>query len=226
MNLKPFILFCSVFALIMLYESCIWNPSGSRQNCYCDPAHTLHSRFITSGIVAYNLIAQDSTLSEAAFSYANIDTTTTLPTVAANRYLIQFLFNYNQTICHKQPQWPHLLATAAADPIPCPDPAGAETIDSIKLTTRYDFDNLHPAGSNINDMFTIVWNESSFLGFKHKMRLVDFMLNANKPIETPTLIAHLDTKPDTDRYFQVNAHIKLSSGLTVNLTSKKLFLVR
>jgi hypothetical protein len=58
------------------------------------------------------------------------------------------------------------------------------------------------------------------------MRLSDFLQNTNRPIETPTMLARLNRKPDSNRDFQASVRLKLSSGLVVNLTTKKVFLKR
>ncbi len=123
------------------------------------------------------------------------------------------------TYCYNNHRFNSIFATATADPA-SPLEVCKEKIDSLTITTVDDYDDLHPAGSKINDITGIDWYGFNTVNTFRKMSLNSFMSNVNRPIEGETLVFYLLKPPKTTRQVAVNIHIKISDGSVFDLNSQ------
>lgn len=209
MKIKSLILALVSFIAIMTYESCVRPPScGCKDTCF--------QYFRVKKPAVTNMRAIDT--SNLANLLYPIDTVK----VTAKNFVWRILFE-QELYCKNTSSLPSFFPTAAADIAP-PKAICKEKIDSIVVTTVNDYDNLHLAGSQINDILGIQWYGISAYRTFSKEKLTDFLANANRPIEGELFVLYLRQAPAATRNLQVNIHIKISDGQVFDLQSQPLIL--
>jgi len=103
----------------------------------------------------------------------------------------------------------------ACDPPPDGHRGTKELLDSLVITSYYDYDENHPAGVKLNDVFDIS------LGDRSKFRLNDYLNQEN--LQAPTYITlMLNSRPNASDFTKFKMVFYLSSGETHSTESVKL----
>ncbi len=209
MKIKYLILALVSFIAIMTYESCVRSSS-----CGCQG--TCIQYFHVKKPTVTNLRAIDTS------NFVNLLYPIDTVKVTAKNFVWRILFE-QELYCKNTTSLPSFFPTAAAEPA-LPKAICKEKIDSLVVTTVNDYDNLHLADSQINDILGIQWYGMSAYRLFSKEKLTDFLANANRPIEGELFVLYLRQAPASTRNVQINIHIKTSDGQVFDLQSQSLIL--